>query len=269
MEQEEALKILRMILDEVASLNQISMYDSPAQIEQHQRIITTSADRARMHIRRAYGVKSQYYSDLKQSDLTNLMLTTFRDDYYAAQNHARAILVGTLTALLEEHDSYGSVGDPETHGLRSATASNKVFLVYGHDSEMRTAVTSVLEKLKLEPVDIGKKPSRGKTIIEKIEAHKEAGYAVALLSPDDTCISDGKEKMRARQNTIFELGFFIGHLGRENVSALVKTPDVTEIHSDYAGVEYIKYSNSTDWVVKLVNELKDAGFDVSMDDALA
>jgi predicted nucleotide-binding protein len=48
---------------------------------------------------------------------------------------------------------------------------------------------------------------------------------VVLLTPDDVgALNDGKQeiKPRARQNVIFELGFFIGKLGRQNVCALFK-----------------------------------------------
>ena len=65
---------------------------------------------------------------------------------------------------------------------------------------------------------------------------------------------------RARQNVILELGVFLGKLGRKHVCPLVKG-DV-ETPSDYDGVVYTKLDDAGGWKMKLVQELKAAGFDV-------
>ena len=64
-----------------------------------------------------------------------------------------------------------------------------------------------------------------KTIIEKFEEYSDVGFAIILMTPDDKgYLADEpvSTKNRARQNVIFEHGYFIGKLGRERVVALVK-----------------------------------------------
>ena len=120
-----------------------------------------------------------------------------------------------------------------------------------------------LEKLDLKPVILAEMPGEGRTIIEKFEQHAQVGYAIVLLTPDDVGLFQGDEndlKPRARQNVIFELGFFIGRLGREHVCALIKG-DV-EIPSDYAGIEYIPFNDADDWQLRLIRELKSGGFEI-------
>ena len=58
------------------------------------------------------------------------------------------------------------------------------------------------------------------------------------MTPDDQGIAkDATDlKPRARQNVVFELGFFIGELGPERVAALVKGasnghPTLTELYT--------------------------------------
>ena len=69
--------------------------------------------------------------------------------------------------------------------------------------------------------------------MEKFEENaKRADIAFALLTPDDFATEEGSG--RARQNVIFELGFFVGKLGRKNVCALYE--DGVEIPSDFQGV---------------------------------
>lgn len=127
-------------------------------------------------------------------------------------------------------------------------------------------VARFLEQLKLETSILHEQPNQGLTIIEKFEKHAQVGFAVALLTPDDIgAFQEDMEnlKSRARQNVVFEFGYFIGRLGRKKVCALVKG-DV-EIPSDYAGVIYIQLDDNEGWQMKLFKELRDAGMDVNTD----
>ena len=113
-------------------------------------------------------------------------------------------------------------------------------------------------------------PNEGRTIIEKFEDFTHVGFAVVLLTPDDTGrLQDdvGDFKPRARQNVIFEFGYFIGKLGRGRVCALVKG-DV-ERPSDYDGVLYIPLDDSGGWEMRLIQELKSAGYDIDANRAFA
>ncbi|MCK9440063.1 MAG: nucleotide-binding protein [Methanothrix sp.] len=134
----------------------------------------------------------------------------------------------------------------------------KVFIVHGHDGEMKQEAANVLLRLKLVPVILHEQPDEGKTIIEKFETHSDVDFAIILLSPDDFAYPKGaspSEGMhRARQNVIMELGYFIAKLGRNRVVALYRQNDNFEIPSDYLGVLYKPYVG--DWKYKLVDEMK-------------
>ena len=149
------------------------------------------------------------------------------------------------------------------------TNTNEVFVIHGRDEGTKAMVARFLERLNLKPVILDEQPNQGLTIIEKFERHAQVRFAVALLTPDDagSLQGDGSNlNPRARQNVIFELGFFIGKLGREGVRALTKG-DV-EIPSDYAGVVYIPLDDFGGWKMKLARELREAGFDLDASKAL-
>lgn len=152
----------------------------------------------------------------------------------------------------------------------SATArSNRVFVVHGHDNEMKQAVARTIERVGLEAVILHEQLKRGRTIIEQIERNSAVGFAVVLLAPDDIgyAAANGPDaaRPRAQQNVILELGYFAGKLGRENVVALHRGN--IEFPSDYDGVLYTLYDgDSGAWRGELVAELKDSGYDVSADD---
>ena len=102
---------------------------------------------------------------------------------------------------------------------------------------MKQSVARLLEKLGLNPVILHEKPDRGRSIIEKFEQEgSNSTFAIILFSPDDIGYSekDGSEsaKHRARQNVIFELGYFVGKLMRGSIVALVNNEKEIEIPND-------------------------------------
>ena len=142
--------------------------------------------------------------------------------------------------------------------------TTKVFVVHGHDEEMKHSVARIVSTLKLDPIILHEQPNKGKTIIEKFESESDLGFAIVLMSPDDIAYpatgTPDDAKPRARQNVVLELGYFVGKLGRDRVMAL-KRGDV-DVPTDLSGVVYTKYDKSGNWRLELVRELKACGYSV-------
>lgn len=139
--------------------------------------------------------------------------------------------------------------------------SRKVFIVHGHDDGSREAVARFLERIGLEAVILHEQANQGRTIIEKVVAHSDVGFAVVLLTPDDEgCAKGGNPEPRARQNVLLELGYFIGRLGRDKVCALKR--GTLEIPSDFAGVVWETMDTSGGWKQALARELEAAGHSI-------
>jgi predicted nucleotide-binding protein len=161
--------------------------------------------------------------------------------------------------IADREPSAAPSDSPEIAPTRDLT---KVFVVHGHDGEVRQTVARFIEKLGFEAVILHERPNKGRTIITKFrEESAGVGFAVVLMTPDDIggavpFVAD-QLKPRARQNVVFELGFFIGALGPEHVAALVKG-DI-ERPSDFDGVVYISL-DSANWQMELGRELKAAGY---------
>ena len=82
------------------------------------------------------------------------------------------------------------------------------------------------------------------TIIEKIERYSgDADFALVLYTPCDPGRGANETKVparsRARQNVVFEHGYLMAKLGRENVCALVKGE--IETPNDISGVVYVGF----------------------------
>ena len=144
---------------------------------------------------------------------------------------------------------------------RSEPAARKAFIVHGHDEGIREAVARFLERIGFEAIILHEQANQGRTIIEKIEAHGDVGFAIVLLTPDDVgAAKDNSLQPRARQNVLLELGYFIARLGRSRVCAL-KRGDI-EIPSDFGGIVYETYDTGGGWKMALGRELQAAGFDI-------
>lgn len=122
--------------------------------------------------------------------------------------------------------------------------TREVFIVHGHDHGLKDTVARFLEKLELKPIILHEQPNRGRTIIEKFQDHASVPFAVALFTGDDLggIASDVKAlddlKPRARQNVVFEFGYFVGSIPQGHCVALVERG--VELPSDWAGVLYIQ-----------------------------
>lgn len=140
----------------------------------------------------------------------------------------------------------------------------RVFIVHGHDNEVREAVARFMEALRFDVVILHEQAHRGRTIIEKFEEHADVGFAIVLLTPDDrgAAVSSEATQPRARQNVVLELGYFLGKLGRERVVAL-RRGDV-EIPSDILGVAYTPFDDAGAWKELLARELKAADYEIDL-----
>lgn len=165
-----------------------------------------------------------------------------------------------LRAELEE------VVETEETPAEKATAEERgrVFIVHGHDDARKHELARVLQDLtSTKPIILHEQPSGGRTILEKLEAFApSAGFAVALLTADDLGRAKGTEleSARARQNVVFEAGYFAGRLGRDRVVLLHETG--VELPSDLNGIVYVGLDVAGAWKMKLAHELSNAGLTV-------
>jgi predicted nucleotide-binding protein len=173
------------------------------------------------------------------------------------------LLRQAVKSLEEEIADQPDVGTPPSDAMSQRDLS-KVFVVHGHDGEARQTITRFIEKLGFEAVILHERPNKGRTIITKFrEEASGVGFAVILMTPDDVGSTapfvEGQLRQRARQNVVFELGFFIGELGPHHVAALVKGE--IERPSDFDGVVYISLDSGS-WQMELSRELKAAGYTI-------
>lgn len=172
-------------------------------------------------------------------------------------------VIGRVKSRIEMQSNSVANAKPRSHG-------DRVFLVHGHNQAILQTCARFIEKLGVPLTILGEEPNKGRTIIEKFLAYSDVGFAVVLLTADDRGgrkdQSYDDQSARARQNVIFELGFFIGQLGRDRVCALYESG--VEIPSDYQGVAFVPLDEKQAWRFELAKEMKAAELHVDLNKAI-
>ncbi len=150
----------------------------------------------------------------------------------------------------------------------SAVARNKrkVFIVHGRDNEAKYEVSRFIEQLGLEAIILHEQANAGMTIIEKIEHYSnDADFALVLYTGCDhgrgVHESNIPPKNRARQNVVFEHGYLMAKLGRENVCSLIKGK--IETPNDISGVVYVPLDQNAGWKNAVAKELTACGYKIN------
>lgn len=148
------------------------------------------------------------------------------------------------------------------HDLPSAKP--RVFVVHGHNIAAKETVARFLEQLGLEAIILAEQTSRGRTIVELLEEHSAVSYAVVILTGDDVgrSRSQRRPQPRARQNVIFELGYFVAKLGRGRVCTLYE--EGVDIPTDFHAVVYVPLDAAGGWKQRLMRELRAQGLPVEL-----
>lgn len=140
----------------------------------------------------------------------------------------------------------------------------QVFIVHGHDGAALEDLCGCLTDLGLYPIVLGREHKNGMTLIEKFEQRaREADYAIILLTPDDKLMAPDENgsdetRARARQNVIFEMGWFFCRLGRDSTLLLHNGP--VELPSDITGVLYMAFKDRpSELKADIARELENGG----------
>jgi predicted nucleotide-binding protein len=191
------------------------------------------------------------------------------DQFAIQRGHLEGLIANIASAAVPQYP--GSLGQQEVEATPIVSGTRKVFVVHGHDNEVKESVARFLEKLELQPVILHEQPNQGRTVIEKFEvSSSDVAFAIVLLTPDDVGHAANvptELRTRARQNVILELGYFLGRLGRSRVCALHRGG--LELPSDFQGVVYIEFDGAGAWKTQLAQEFIEAKLTIKIEGLLS
>ncbi len=227
--------------------------DTMEQLEQLKKDYSGWDDFNEELLRRSFNnIHNEYHSEYSQcTNLIGMEDVMYRRDTSSGQyklNHERKKInasVVTLERLVDKLPLIDEDGAMQSYTTTERSFTNKCFVVHGRDEARKFEVARFIENdLRKRAIILHEQPNKGRTIIEKFEDYSKVDFAVALWTADDEgkLKSEPDLKNRARQNVIFETGFFIGKLEKKNLIVLYK--DGVEIPSDHSGVIFLPLANN-------------------------
>nr|WP_261807962.1 nucleotide-binding protein [Paenibacillus sp. N3.4] len=165
---------------------------------------------------------NKYVSDMNKS-IRKLGLIEFHFEPFHFSNTGKTIndigyesLINHINILESMFPSVTS--SKQSKDVKQTTPSelerSRIFIVHGRDRTAFLETENIVRRIGLEPIVLQRMANNGLSIIEKFEKYSNVRYAIVLLTPDDIGALNSEYpdyKFRARQNVIFELGFFMAN----------------------------------------------------------
>lgn len=171
-------------------------------------------------------------------------------------NSGKNELINLIETMIEDYE-FMENDTKDNNNADIKKSNNKVFIVHGRDEDKLADVELFIRRIGLTPIILKEQASQGKSIIEKIEAYSDVEFAIVLYTSCDVgkYKDDDELSPRARQNVVFEHGYMVAHLKRENVVALIEQG--VEIPGDWSGVVHISFTDK-EWKQEVMKEMKAA-----------
>src|SRR5262249_21154060 len=83
------------------------------------------------------------------------------------------------------------------------------------------------------------------TLDSLVRNSEEFDFALLVLTPDDVIESRGTEQLGPRDNILFELGLFMGRLGKERTFIVIDKTSQIKLPSDLAGVSVASFERQS------------------------
>lgn len=125
--------------------------------------------------------------------------------------------------------------------------------ILGEPGPAREATGALLAQLGLEVLQDA--PDAAGSLVERLDALREADYAIAVFAAAD-----------AAQASLLEFGFLLGCVGRRRICLVVEGAPVLAPHWD--GLPRHSMDEAGVWRLLLAREMRQAGLDVDLNRAL-
>ena len=134
-----------------------------------------------------YGEISHEYDDFQATQFSPLSVSVFStsesDLIEACQNGLRRTQ-SIFQTYLDEMAEMAEKEEPSSPVTQNHNFT-KLFIVHGHDGELKESVARIIEKQGIEAIILSEIANQGKTMIEKIEKNSDVGGAICLFTADD------------------------------------------------------------------------------------
>lgn len=147
-----------------------------------------------------------------------------------------------MERLVRDIDQLFEIRANSQHAAPQAkVVPRKVFISHGRSKDWYEVQAHIEKDLMLKTMELAQEPSKGQTIIEKLEANADqCDSAVIVMSADD---ADADGQARVRENVMHEIGYFQAKYSRQRVVLLHE--EGTSVPTNLSGIVYVAYPKGT------------------------
>lgn len=142
--------------------------------------------------------------------------------------------------------------------------AKQILIVHGYDQTLYQPVADYLTKSDIKFISFEDKRFASTTFTQRVAFFKDCPFVIVILSPDELVYPKDNDPnvavLRTHQKIIFELGFWIGKLGRERVFVLYREKKIFRTPMDYQDVKYTVFDDKNGWQKELGSMLQKAGY---------
>ena len=173
--------------------------------------------------------------------------------------------IGYLETLADSvRDSPENYFEPSANkpASEAPTTAGVVYIMHGSDMTNAFMLKDMLIKMKIEARFLSEDASGSKTLREMLDDSKSrACFVLVLLTPDDVIrIRRWRTQRQPRPNVLIELGYYLGHLGKDRVVMVCQRDVHDAMPSDLKGIRVAMFDRQVKEAMgEIQNELKQAG----------
>ena len=244
---------MRNILDKIETLK-----TEIAGIETGDKISMQAAiQKANLYIENVFGIVNSYrrkIDEINFQSIDNIYTNVYTEKDWEDGKRAFQKL---LDLVMEDIEINKMNSLKENTRRQGHMKSKDIFIVHGHDSSLKYNVSSWLSSRALQPIVLHEMANCGtNAILQKIEKYSDVSCAIILMTADDLGKVKDSDNLqpRARQNVVFEAGYFCGKLGSDRVIILYE--EGGDLPGDLGGCVYIVADEHDGWREKVLKEFK-------------
>lgn len=139
--------------------------------------------------------------------------------------------------------------------IKRKPIEKNVFIVHGHDTNLRDALKKSLIKYGFNPIVLSDMNDSGISLFDKFEKYANTcTKAVVLMTADDLIAKKQEEYYQGRPNVLIEYGYFLCMINKSDIVVLLEKG--CKKPSDVDGVSYIEYNGNAKQIIpKVIDSL--------------
>ena len=143
----------------------------------------------------------------------------------------------------------------------------RIFVIHGHDEIIKNKIVNFLNQIGIEAIALRDPDHVNMALVQKNSEYADVAFAVVTLSADQFVYAKHEKPsdalLQSNQGTVFEMGYWIGKLGRDRVFALYNEQKMYRTPSKFFDALYCPMDEDGHWQKELTKRLENCHYPIN------